>query len=221
MAKKSTEVQQDGLTMVLLRNDFYRDNYRRSVFALWLVVLLNIFLAVSVVYEYLNPPAPQYFPTNSQYQLIKWHALSDPVFDNNYILQWAANAVQQSFSLDFIHWRQQLQDASGNFTPSGWQWFLDAFKKSGNLKTLVQLEMVSNATITGAPAVQYQGVLDGKYVWEIEMPMLVSYTNMQRTINQPLKITMIITRVPVQDSKERIAINQFLPVVQQQKIAAS
>ena len=211
---QNEQTKKDGLTVVLMRNEFYRDNYHRAQTALIIVVILNLLLGIGVFYKYFNPPEPQYFPTNPQYQLIKWHPLSDPIVDNSYILEWTANAVRQAFSLDFIHWRDQLQEASYKFTPSGWHWFLQALKNSGNLKTLVNLKMVSDAKITGSPVIQLQEVLDGRYIWEIELPILVSFTNPKRTINLPLKVTVIVQRVSVQTNPDRIAINQFLPVVQ-------
>lgn len=214
--EQKPKIEREGLTLVLLRNAFYRDNYRRAVIALTIVFFVNIILGVAIIYRYLNPPEPQYFATNSQYQLIKFHPLSDPVVNNNYILQWVSNAVRQAFSLDFIHWRSQLQEASNNFTPSGWHWFLQAFQKSGNLTSLVKLKMVANATITGAPVVQYQSVLDGRYVWKIELPVMITYTNLQKTIHQALKVTLIVVRVPVQNNPYGIEINQFLPEVQAQ-----
>lgn len=211
--------QTDALTLVLMRNEFYRDNYQRARLALILAVLLNLFLAISVIYKYFNPPEPQYFPTNREYQMIKWHPLTDPVVDDNYILKWTANAVRQAFSLDFIHWRDQLQTASYNFTPSGWHWFLEALKQSGNLKTLVNLSMVSDAVITGSPVIQLQEVLSGRYIWEVELPVMVSFTNVSRTIPMPLKVTLIVERVSVENNPQRIAINQFLPVTQGGKVS--
>ncbi|MDP1573962.1 MAG: type IVB secretion system apparatus protein IcmL/DotI [Coxiellaceae bacterium] len=215
-AENANKLSQEGVTLVLMRNAFYRDNYRRAVFALIIVFFINVALASAIVYRYLNPPSPQYFAANSQYQLIKWHPLSDPIVSNNWMLQWVTTAVLAAFSLDYIHWRQQLQHASTYFTPSGWYWFLSAFKQSGNLQTLVSLKMVSNAVVTAAPVVQYQNVLNGRYVWKVQLPLMVTYTSPAKTINQPLKVTLIVERVPVQDSPDRIAINQFLPEVQTQ-----
>ncbi|OGT48008.1 MAG: type IV secretion protein IcmL [Gammaproteobacteria bacterium RIFCSPHIGHO2_12_FULL_38_11] len=214
MSEKTENINREGLTLVLQRNAFYRDNYRRAVFALIIVFFINILLAASIIYRYINPPEPQYFATNAAYQLIKWHPLTDPVVSNNYVLQWATNAVHEAFSLDFIHWREQLQRASNNFTPSGWHWFLSAFKQSGDLDTLVNLSMVSDATVTGAPVMQYEGVLGGRYIWKIEMPIMITFTNKEKTIPLPLKITLIAQREAVQDYPSQIAINQFLPVVQ-------
>lgn|SRR3990167_4805821 len=212
--KDKLKEMKEGVTLVLMRNAFYRDNYKRAVLAVLFVMIINVILASAIIDRYLNPPEPQYFATNAQYQLIKWHPLSDPVFDNNYVFQWVSNAVQQAFSLDFIHWREQLQTAANNFTNNGWYWFLSSYKSSGNLETLVKLQMVSNAAVTGAPEMLKQGVLDGRYVWEISIPILVTYTNTKRTIPLPMKVTVIVTRVPVQDNPAQIAINQFVPVVQ-------
>ncbi len=207
------DLNRDGLTLVLLRNAFYRDNYRRATVALIILAVINVVLLFSIIDKYLNPPQPQYFATNSQYQLVKYHPLTDPVVSNNYVLQWVSTAVQQAFSLDFIHWREQLQTASYNFTPSGWHWFLQAFKQSGDLNSLVQLKMVADAQITGAPVITYQGVLGSQYTWKIEIPLMITYTSAAKVINQPMKVTIIVMRVPEQDNRYQIAINQFLPEV--------
>lgn len=218
MAKKKDPSKGSGLALVLMRNDFYRDSYKKALLALLFVLSVDVMLIVSIVYLYFNPPKPQYFPVSRTYQMIKWHPLSDPIFDNNYVLQWLSRSLEDSFSLDFIHWRHQLQRASDNFTANGWNWFLEAFKQSGNLKSIVDLKMVSNVTITGAPEVLYQGVLSGTYIWKVEIPLMISYTNMKRTITQPLKVIVIVSRVPVATNPQRIAINQFLPLVQGQQL---
>ena len=216
MAEQNQNSGKEGLTIILMRNAFYRDNYKRALFALLVLLCVNVLLVGAILHRYFNPPEPQYFATNAQYQIIKWHPLSDPVVDDNYVLQWVTTAVRQSFSLDFIDWRKQLQSASINFTPSGWHWFLTAFKQSGDLDTLVKLNMVSDAVVTGSPVIQKKAVLNGRFVWEIEMPMMITYTSVQKTIRQPLKITLLVERVSVVDSPYRIAINQFLPEVQNQ-----
>lgn len=213
-ADDQKKLSEEGLTLVLMRNAFYRDNYRRAVFLLLIVVLINVVLGWGIAYRYLNPPSPEYFAANGQYQLIQWHPLEDPVVNNKFVLAWVTRAVTAAFSLDYIHWRSQLQTASNYFTPSGWYWFLSAFKKSGNLQTLVTLQMVSNATVTGAPTVISQAVLGGRYIWKVQIPILVTYTSPTKTINQPLNVIMLIQRVPVDQSPDRIAINEFLPEAQ-------
>ncbi len=64
--------------------------------------------------------------------------------------------------------------------------------------------------------VENQGVLGDRYVWKIQLPIIVTYTSPAKTINQPMKVTLVVERVPIQDSPDRIAINQFLPEVENQ-----
>lgn len=212
MAMSDEKKHNGALELIILRNAFYRDNYRRAVMSFLLLVIVNVVLAGAIVYKIVSPPKPQYFATTADGRMINWHPLSDPAVPDSFVTQWAANAVIQSFSLDFIHWRHQLQKASDNFTNYGWKTFLAALKKSNNLTTLSSLKMVSNATLTGAPKVLKEEIVDGRYAWKIEMPILVTYTNGTRSIPMPMDVTLIVLRVPVQDNPNRIAINNFLPV---------
>ncbi len=83
------------------------------------------------------------------------------MFTDDRVLQWTADAVRQTFSLDFMHWRDQLQTASNKFSPSGWKEFLQALQASNNLDTLIKLKMVANAEITGAPRLMQKEALGG------------------------------------------------------------
>ena len=203
-----------ALELILLRNAFYRDNYRRAIVALLLLIVVNCILAGAIFYKIMSPPKPQYFAATADGRMINWHPLSDPVVKDDFVLQWAANATRRAFSLDYIHWRHQLQEASNDFTPQGWKNFLQALKKSNNLKTLTTLKMVSNAVITGAPRIVEKEVINGVYAWKIQMPILVTYQNAGKSIPMPIKVTLIVLRVPVQHDPDRIAINNFLPVPQ-------
>jgi len=201
-----------ALELIILRNDFYRDSYRRCLLILLFLIVINSVIAGAIIYKVLNPPLPEYFATTANGRMINWHPLTDPSVPQSFVTQWAANAVNRAFSLDYIHWRQQLQEASDNFTNYGWKAFLDALKKSNNLQTLTSLKMVSDAQVTGAPRVLEEAIVGGHYAWKIQMPILVVYSNATRTIQMPMDVTLIVLRVPVEENPNRIAINNFLPV---------
>ena len=202
-----------ALETVVLRNAFYRDNYKRAIIALLLLLVVNCVLGAAIFYRYTHPTQPQYFATTPDGRLINMHPLSDPVVSDSYVLQWTAAKVREAFSQDYIHWRQQLQDVSSAFTPGGWQYFLQSMKSSNNLKTLVALKMVSNAEITGAPTITQKAVINGHYAWKIQIPIVVTYANNDKTIPMPMEVTVIVLRMSVKDYPQRIAINNFLPKV--------
>ncbi len=201
----------NALELVVLRNAFYRDSYRRAAMALLFLVVINCLLGFAVFYKFTHPPTPQYFAITPDGRMINVRALSDPAVTDNYVLQWSANAVRQAFSMDFIHWREQLQSSKQNFTGYGWTQFLNAVKKSNNLETLRTLNMVSDAKITGAPKIIRKQVINGTYAWGVEMPILVTFTNGGKTIPMPMDVNLIVMRVPVKDYPDKIAINNFLP----------
>ena len=72
--------------------------------------------------------------------------------------------------------------------------------------------MVSTVKMTGAPEILQKQRLSGRYAWKISMPILLIYQPATRpAIQTPMRVTLIVVRVPVKDSPQRIAINNFLP----------
>jgi len=204
-----------GLALVMSRNYFYRDAYRRVVIVLLVLFFVNVALLGTVLVKLFTPAQPQYFATTADGRILNSHSLADPVVTDSFVTQWVANSVRRAFSVDYVHWRKQLQDASVNFTPDGWRYFLNALKASNNLNTLLSMKLVSDATITSAPQITAKMVVDGHYAWKVEMPLLITYTDGKGTTqNMPWKVTVIVLRMPVKDYPQRIAINNFLPQVE-------
>ncbi|MDF1796609.1 MAG: type IVB secretion system apparatus protein IcmL/DotI [Coxiellaceae bacterium] len=201
-----------ALKLILFRNAFYRDGYKRLLFAILLLIAIDIMLAFGIFYSYTHPPEPQYFATTPDGRIITIHPLSDPVFSDQQVLQWVATAVRSIYRKDFVHWKEQLQQIQGDFTVQGWQNYIAALRQSDNLNTITKLKMVSSAKITGAPVITEKEVLSGTYAWKIIVPVDVKYQNSSaKMIDQVLQITMVVLRVPVQDNPDRIAINNFIP----------
>lgn len=201
--------RQKGLEMVVTRNNFYRDHYYFTLFAVLLVLAINVFLGFMIFYKWQHPAEPQYFATSADGRIIKVHALDDPAVSDDFVVQFASETLQKSFSLDYMHWKAQLQEAQNNFTPDGWNYFTDALKKSNNLKTLVELKMVSNVEMTGAPEIVTKAVVGGHYAWNIQVPVLLTFTNGKKTIRTPINFTVIVLRESAQYYPQKIAINNI------------
>ena len=209
----SGDKQQKGaLSLVFLRNHFYRDQYKSSVIVFLFLLALNALLVATMIGQMMSSPPPVYFATTATGEIIKWQPLNKPVVQESGVTQFVTDAVMTAFSLDYLHFRAQLQRASAYFTPYGWKTFLAAFKKSNNLTTLVDLKMVSDVKITGAPQVIQKAIVDGRYAWKVSLPVVMTYTGASRTIPMAMKLNLIVLRVPVKDNPNRIAINNFLPV---------
>jgi intracellular multiplication protein IcmL len=201
--------KEDALEVVRLRNNFYRDGYRRVLSALLFMIIINLVLAAAIMYMITHRPQPQYFATSAEGRITPIYPLSMPVISTADLLQWATVAATSANTYNFVNYRQELQSASSFFTPTGWKEFQDALKASRNLETVLSRKLTVSAVATGAPVLLDEGVIGGAYKWKIQLPILVTYESASTKISQPSLVTMIVTRVPTLDTPKGIAIDAF------------
>ncbi len=199
-----------AVELVRLRNDFYRDNYRRIVSILLLSFMIIILLIGSMVYILTHPPAPKYFATSTSGRIVPLVPLNEPNLSTAALLQWANTAAVAAFTYNFVNYRQELQAASEFFTPEGWSAYLQSLVASDNLKAVKAKKLVVSAVATGAPIINQRGVVDGRYTWQVQMPLLVTYQSLSQITEQSLMVNMVITRISTLDSPRGIGIAQFI-----------
>ena len=196
--------------LVYLRNNFYRDNYRRVLLTLMFLVVSNVLLVLGIMHVIKNPPEPKYFATNDDGRITLLHPLSAPVMSVNALTEWATRAATAAYTFDFVNYRDSLQKASVYFTGTGWQSFEKALVDSNNVKLVLTKKLVTTAVAQGAPVILKRGVLNKTYTWQVQIPMLVTYQSANMNVQQPVLVTMLIKRVDVLNNPAGIAIDQFV-----------
>lgn len=202
--------EDDAVQIVSLRNDFYRDNYRRVMLALLIAFFLIVLLASALTYLVTHPPAPKYFAVNADGSLIKLKPLSEPNVSPATLLQWANMAVISVNTLNYVNYRKALQDASEYFTPDGWQEYLRGLKSSNNLTAVIEKKLIVSAVATGAPIILQEGLLNGVYSWRVQMPVLVTYQSPSQVSPQSQIVTLLIVRVSGLTSARGVGIAQYV-----------
>lgn len=200
----------DALETIRLRNDFYRDNYRRVLSVLLIMVLVNILLVGVVFFQVSHVPQPQYFATTADGRIMPLYPLSEPMIASSELLQWANRSAVAAHTYNFVDYREALQRVQGDFTSDGWKFFEDALKTSRTLETVLEKKLVVSAVATGAPVILDQGVINGRYAWKVQMPLLVTYQSASEQTQQPVVVTMVVTRVPTVNTPRGIAIASFV-----------
>ena len=111
----------DVVAAIFERNSFYRRQYFLALgaFALSLIVIVMLFF----MYLYLrkNPTQPLYFATDSVGRLIEVIPTDKPNMTTDEVTAWAIEAIQDTFSYDYINYRKQLPNAEKYFTTYGWK----------------------------------------------------------------------------------------------------
>lgn len=201
---------EDALTVVAMRNEFYRDSYRKVMIILLISVLLNIGLGSILYYMISHPPLPKYFATSINGRITPLHALDQPNQADTSVLQWANQAIIASFSYNFVSYRKELQAASEFYTAEGWQNFTQALTSSNNLEAVKAKKLIVSAVATQAPVILQKGVLNGRYSWRIQMPLLVTYQSASQFTQSHYMVTMLITRVSTLNNPRGIGISQIV-----------
>lgn len=201
---------QDALTVVALRNKFYKDSQRKVILALLIAILVNLVLGSMLIYIITHPPAPKYFATSINGRITPLFPLDQPNQSDSAVLQWANQAAIASFTYNFVNYRDELQASSGFFTPEGWDQFLNALQQSNNLDAVKAKKLIVSSVATRAPIILQKGILNGNFSWRVQMPILVTYQSASEFTQQNNVVTMLITRVSTLNSPRGIGIAQFV-----------
>jgi len=201
---------EDALTAVTLRNDFYRDGQRKMMVILLLSLVSNFLLALLLMYVMTHPPEPKYFATSIDGRITPLFALNKPNQSDSSVLQWTNQAAVAAFTYNFVNYRTELQAASGFFTSDGWSQFLTALESSNNLDAVKVKKLIVSAVATSAPIILQKGVLNGRYSWRVQMPMLITYQSASEFSQQRNVVTLLVSRISTLNSPRGIGIAQFV-----------
>lgn len=204
MAEKTLEV-------VLARQAFYQESYRKLALAVVLLSLLAVALA-SLNYHYLShrKRPPEFFAMTCDGNFATLTPLSQPYVTDAQLLAWANKVLTSVYSFDFVHYREQLEKVSHSFNSAGWRSFGEVFRKARNLETVLSKRLLVSAEPTAAPTITRRGVVSGRYTWQVSMPILVTYQNSDTNIQQALDVIINVTRVSMQQNPDGIAVAQYI-----------
>ncbi len=193
-----------------LRNSFYRDNYRRLIGMLLVMVFINVILVGVVIYLINNRPEPSYFASGANGRAIPLYPLSQPIVSKAELLRWASQAATATYTYNFLNYREELARISEYFTPDGWKQFQRVLQETGNLNNIIAKKLIMTAVATGAPVITDEGVLNGRYSWRIQIPLLITYEGAGgEKVPQPIVVMMVVIRVPTTETPRGVGIVQF------------
>lgn len=168
------------------------------------LALSNIYLGWQATH-----PDRQYFAADNG-RFVPLVPQSQPYRKTADVIQYARERVTRSFTLDFLNWRQQLEDVRPAYTKEGFKSFLEALKNSGVLEAVKEKRM--NLTITaGTGVLTREGIDGGVYQWVVEFPAEVRLEGQStRLPAQRFLTTVRIERVPTVESVEGLGLGQLV-----------
>ena len=141
---------------------------------------------------------------------VKNAALSDPFHSDIFIKNWASIAVSDAMSFDFHNHETELKDAQKYFTQGGWESFDKALNKARIVEMVVKNKQIASATITASPMIARTKTVGEHFIWEVEVPIVITYTDGSRMRSDKLNFLCIITRSSEPQNDDGIGIIQLV-----------
>lgn len=212
-ANKESKEDLSGLGTVVVRNEFYRDGYRTllRVTTIMTFVIVGLLFSMFTLIQ-VHKPENRYFATTSDGRLVPMVALSQPNLSTPALTSWGAQAATEVMTFNFNDYRRRLQESSRNFTRKGWESFTEALGVSRTIDTVIENQQVVFAAPQGAPIIQSEGIINGRYQWILQLPMVITYQSGARNRNEKVIITLRIVRVPRLESPNGVGIEEWISV---------
>ncbi len=199
-AAKPSKPLSDAHELARLRTGFYRDNYRRLISLLLFMIILLTILCYYVLYLYTHRPAPTYFATNLNGEIIPLQGMDKPVLSTAEVLDWSRRAVSAAFTYNYVEYQGQIETAKDTyFTDKGGNDYLNAVVASGNLDTVKALNYIVTSQVTATPEITNKGVLTsgtygGRYGWQINVPVKMTSQNPSSSRVTYMDLTLLVVR---------------------------
>ena len=154
-------------------------------------------------------PENIYFATYEDGGIIPLVPISEPFLNNGQVINFAVEAITNSFSMDFLNWRKNLSDASGYFEqPDGWNNFLTALDNSGILDFIKNRRLISNSIINEAFVIDDGIDIKGRYYWTVQIKMKITYESSSERSTDNYIADVVVSRIPVWENSRAVGITR-------------
>lgn len=126
------------------------------------------------------------------------------------VLEWASDKVKASFSYNWVDYKDVTSQAEGYFTKQGYEHYLKSLKDSGSTESVVNKKLILQVKTSGPAKLLKEGVYQDKYAWQVEVPAVFTYYNVNAVVKAKADIVLLISREPSIDFKDGLAITQLL-----------
>lgn len=203
---------EDELQVVRLRNEFYRDGFYKVLIAFALILFSIAMLGGISFYLYIEKPAPVTFVTDKDWRAFPPVPLDKPYKKTPDLLQWVSDVMPSLFTYDFLNYKDELAPLKEYFTEDGWKKLGDLLKTYANIEVIQNAKLFVNGEADGAPVILNQGLLDGRYGWWVQMPIVIHYSNTDRHYDSSVVVQALVVRTSTLDNLSGIAIDNIMEV---------
>jgi hypothetical protein len=200
---------------VTSRFDFYRDGFRASL-------ALNIILALGMsgdswrdLYSHYHPMPPQIIGIDDSNRIKQIIPIEDPRMTDADLKDWVVREINQVCNLDWLHYKEQLNNAMAGFTDSGWNGLYAELERQKVPEALKEGRLEESCVPLKPALIRRAGRVNGVPAYDIEVPYSIGYYGQAAEKDRTAQalVSVQVTNVPTTKYPRGVAIFsvQFKP----------
>lgn len=206
-----TDDQQNYLKGVLQNISWYKKQYQRMTTMFGLACLVAMFSMACNVIQFMMKPSPKYFAQTPDLRITELRPLDEPYITQEGLVNWAAETVSRTFSLDFLRFKDTLMGVRENYTTAAFNELVGNLKSNGTLEMIKEKRLSASVALEKAPVISNSGIVAGVYTWKLEFPIIITYEGSQGAANaQHLVATVLVQRADTITNPKGVVVKQIL-----------
>ena len=193
-----------------LHDNFYRDQFIKVILIIVSIFMIIIFLGFLSFYLYWNKPEPILFPVGQDFRVEPLVSLEDPNLSLPEVFQWVSDVIRKSFIYDFKNYQNQVKLNEQYFTDNGWKTFLNQLNLYVNYTNVQTNKLFVYGELSAAPTLINQGVVNGRFIWIIQMPVTIVFAGYRPLPRKTLNFEIRVVRVTTEDNLAGVAIDNII-----------
>lgn len=200
-----------GAGLIIESRGWYKDKFRQTTtLSLMLATMLTVSLFTNLV-QSCSKPEPRYYAVSQDLRVLELQPLNEPFVSQDGLFNWTTKTITETFSFDFVHWRDQLMSTRQNYTEQAFEDLIGSLKNSGNLEMVRERRLVLSTSIVRSPVITAQGEIRGRMAWRMEFPLKLTYESSEGVVaSRDLMCEVLVHRVQVTDHPRGIKIAQVI-----------
>ena len=182
-----------------------RSNFSKDyIYLLRFIIIMQLILLLGLMFllfeQFTSEPEPVYFPLKKGDQLIDNVPLEQPLLTDAELLNWVTEAMIVSFSFNYHNYNKIGEKIDEYFDSFGVESYLKIINENKDIQKVVTQKLILSGRPTAAPRIIKDGIVNGRYAWEVEMPFILRFNNQVSNLSNVLKLNILIVRVTEQVS---------------------
>ncbi|ENP4292669.1 DotI/IcmL/TraM family protein [Salmonella enterica] len=191
-----------------LNVSFTRKSLQTNV---WQSVAIVLLVCSTILFAWKAANPPQSVIASDNGRIIPIPTINDPVYSDADIIDYGAKHIREDFTLDFVHYREQINARRDGFSTTGFTSYYNALVTSNVLANIRDKKM-NLSVLTSTGVINSEGVLDnGAYAWRLQYPITLRLTGQTSSLPpQNFTLVQIVTRADPRLKKDGLEVIQVI-----------